>query len=114
MQFIGSERIDERALLLGALLCSLQAADGFLTSMGVSRFGLSMEGNPMLRYLMLEFGHVATLSVVKLLAIFVVISLTYYARRITWVHNAMGAISCIYVFAAIVPWTYILFVKPYL
>ena len=100
------------ALLLGFILCSLQALDGILTSMGVSRFGTAIEGNPLIRTLMEEFGHVTALGLVKFCAILVVIALTCFAKRLPWVNNAMGAISCIYVFAAIIPWTYILFLKP--
>ena len=103
----------QKAFYLGLLLCILQAADGVLTSVGISRFGVAMEGNPFLRHMMLEFGHVPTLGFVKLLAIMIVISLAFFARKLPWINNAMGAISAVYVFAAIVPWTYILFVKPY-
>lgn len=102
-----------RALQLGFLLCVLQALDGVLTSLGVSRFGLHAEANPFIRSLMEQLGHVTALGLVKLAAILVIIALTLFARRLPWVNNAMGAIGCIYFFAAIIPWTYILFVKPY-
>ena len=104
----------ERAFAFGSFLCLLQAADGWLTSVGMARFGTSMEGNPLLRALMEQLGHVPALTIVKLLAIVVVVLLTIQAKRKPWVGNAMGALSCIYVFLAIVPWTYLLFVKPYL
>jgi Domain of unknown function (DUF5658) len=104
----------QRAFQLGMLLCLLQAVDGFLTSLGISRFGIAMEGNPLLRELMICFGHIPALSFVKIFAIVSIISLTYSARKLPWINNAMGAISCVYIFAAIVPWTYFLFVKPYL
>lgn len=102
-----------KAMLVGLLLIILQALDGVLTSLGVSRYGIAAEGNPILRWLMLHFGHVQILSVVKVIAILFVITLSYYARKLPWVHNAMGAISCIYVFTAILPWTYILFFQPH-
>ena len=104
----------QKALLLGCFLSLLQALDGILTSLGVSRFGVAIEGNPFIRGLMEEFGHVTALSVVKCLAIVVVIGLAYFGRKMPWVNNAMGAVSAVYVFGAIIPWTYILFVKPYL
>lgn len=102
------------ALLLGAFLCVLQAADGILTSLGISRYGIDAEGNPILRHLMYELGHIPALGLVKALAILTVIGLTCFAKKLPWVNQAMGAISCLYVFAAIVPWTYVLFIKPYL
>ena len=98
-------------MFVAVLLIVLQALDGILTSVGVSRFGIAAEGNPLLRNLMEEFGHVAILSVVKFLAILFVIAHSYYAQRQAWVHRAMGAISCIYIFTAILPWTYILFIQ---
>lgn len=99
-------------LMLGVLLALLQAADGILTSVGINRFGITIEGNPFLRSLMEEFGHIPTLALVKLLAIIVVVSLTIIANRLPWVKSAMGAVTCIYLFAAILPWTYILFFRP--
>ncbi len=98
-------------MFVGLLLIVLQAADGVLTSLGVSRYGIAAEGNPILRWLMAEFGHVQTLGVVKFIACLFVVALGYYARRLQWVQNAMGAISCIYIFTAILPWTYILFIQ---
>lgn len=98
-----------KTMFVAVLLIFLQALDGILTSVGVSRFGIAAEGNPILRHLMLEFGHLPILGAVKFLAILFIIGLSYYAQRLVWVHRAMGAISCIYIFTAILPWTYILF-----
>ena len=98
-------------LLLTTALVALQAADGILTSMGVSRYGISIEGNPLLRSLMLEFGYITTISCVKIVAVIFVLILGYYARKRPWISGAMGAISCIYFFVAILPWTYILFLS---
>lgn len=97
------------ALFLGFLLILLQTADGILTSMGVSRFGLSVEGNPLLRLLMEEVGHVPALALLKLSAVVVVVGLVFLTSRLPWIRSALGAVSCIYLFAAIIPWTYILF-----
>ncbi len=101
-------------LFLGIVLGLLQLADGVLTSIGVSRFGVGIEGNPLLRVLMTEFGHVPTLAMLKSFALFVVFGLTLLGLRLPWVKSAMGALTCIYLFAAILPWTYLLFIKPYL
>ena len=101
-------------MFVAAVLIILQALDGVLTSLGVSRYGIAAEGNPILRELMREFGHVHVLSIVKVTAIFFVLALSYYAQRLAWVQRAMGAISCIYLFTAILPWTYILFIQHWL
>jgi hypothetical protein len=103
--------ISESAFYLGALLIFLQAADGVLTSVGISRFGLAAEGNPILRHLMAQFGHIPTLMILKLFAVAIIVGLVRTARRLPWISGAIGAVSCVYIFAAIVPWTYILFIR---
>ncbi len=102
------------AFLVTSSLIVLQALDGILTSMGVSRYGVNAEGNPLLRALMSEFGNVPTLGMVKITAILFILALSYYAKRLPWIHNAMGAISCVYLFAAVLPWTYVLFISEWL
>lgn len=98
-------------LMLGLSLAVLQAMDGILTSVGVSRFGPAIEGNPLLRALIEEYGHTPTLALTKIFAIFVVIALTFMADSIPWVKKAMGALTCVYLFGAVLPWTYILFLQ---
>ncbi len=105
-------RAADKAFVFGSLLCLLQALDGVLTSMGVSRFGVEWEGNPFIRSLMEDFGTVTALGMVKCFAILLVVGLTFFARRLPWINNAMGAVSCVYLFAAIIPWTYYLFISP--
>jgi hypothetical protein len=102
----------KQVIVIGISLCVLQILDGLLTLMGVSRFGIDIEGNPLLRNLMLQFGSEFILLVTKLFAILVVILLTTLAHKIFWIKNALAAVSCVYLFGAILPWTYILFVKP--
>lgn len=101
-----------KVIWLGILLALFQAMDGIFTTMGIERFGLAIEGNPLLRTLMAEFGHVQTLTFLKVAAILIVAVLTTIAIRLPWVRNAMGAVACLYFFTAILPWTYVLFVRP--
>ena len=77
--------------------------------MGIDRFGLSVEGNPFLREIMAQFGHVPTLAVIKSGAIMLVVLLTFLTNRLPWVKNAMGAVSFIYLLGAVLPWGYLLF-----
>lgn len=102
------------AMLITGSLILLQFADGVLTHLGVSRYGVGVEGNPFLRSLMMQFGNVPTLGFIKLTAILFILALSYYARRLPWINNAMGAISCVYLFAAVLPWTYVLFISDWL
>lgn len=99
-------------MFFGGVLCALQALDGIFTAMGISQFGTEMEGNAFLRHLMEEFGHVPTLAVMKLLAMLVVVFVTMAARKVRWAKGALLTLSCVYLCAAIIPWTYILFINP--
>ena len=101
-------------IVLGALLSLLQLVDGVLTNLGINRYGIAIEGNPFLRSMMEEFGHVPTLTILKCLAIGLVIALTMMTKKLPWIKNAMSAVTAVYLFAAILPWTYLLFIKPYI
>ena len=117
MQTLASQKNDlplvqaRGAIAIGCFLALLQLLDGVLTSIGISRYGLSVEGNPFLRNIMEQWGHIPTLALLKISAILVIVFLTVVSYRLTWVKNAMGAVSFIYLLLAIVPWTYILFFK---
>lgn len=111
---ICDESTARKAFLTGLALILLQGLDGVLTTIGVERFGVSIEGNPIIRGLMQQIGHIPALGLVKCLAVFIIVGLMYQARRLPWINGAMGAIGAVYVFVAIIPWTYILFFRPYL
>ena len=98
-------------LFFGIFLASLQIFDGVLTSMGLDRFGMHAEGNPMMRHLMEYVGPHQALLTVKILAIIFVAVLTVLAKRLSWIKDLIGVLSCIYLFAAVIPWVYLLFVK---
>ena len=99
-------------VVLGAFLIFLQVMDGLLTCIGMSRYGLEMEGNPIVRDIMAEFGFAPTLALLKLTCVLAIITLTVRAKNVPWIKGAFGAVSFVYVFAAIIPWSYILFIKP--
>lgn len=97
---------------LGGILVVFQALDGILTSTGIDRFGVAVEGNPLLRILMEEFGHVPVLALLKTAAVVLVLVMTILANRLSWIKHAMVAVCGVYLFAAIIPWTYILYIRP--
>lgn len=103
--------ISKQTLLLGAILCLLQAADGVLTYLGILRFGTIAEGNPILRGLIVEIGAFPALLLVKLIAILAVIALVSLSRNVIWIKPALAGISLFYTTLAIIPWTWILFVQ---
>ena len=99
------------ALTLGVILCIMQALDGILTTIGVSRFGLEVEANPLIRGLMESYGEIFALALVKSLSIVAICVLVFLAHRVSWISKAMGYVAALYLFVAILPWTYLLFFK---
>ena len=95
--------------ILGIILVGMQIADGILTAIGVSYFGTSIEGNVVLRTLMNSYGVVATLIGVKVIAIGIVMTLCHLAFTVTWLRSALKLVISLYLFAAIIPWSYILY-----
>ena len=102
------EKPSRELIYFALFFVSLQIADGMLTSIGVARFGISGEGNPFLKNLMLEHGPDKALFIVKACAIFIIAGLTALAKRAPFVKDIIGTLSCIYLFAAIIPWVYII------
>ena len=93
---------------LAAILIALQIADGILTYLGVYTFGVSAEGNPLLRYGMHSIGPVATLIVAKGAAILIIVALWRLTTQVRWLNGAMAGVSALYLGAAILPWSLIL------
>lgn len=85
-------------------LVFFQLLDGALTAIGLNIYGIEAEGNPVLVYFMKEFGLFLPLVVAKSLAS-AAVALLYLARNlVSWVPLALISLTCIYYFAAIVPW----------
>jgi len=95
-------------MLLGLLLILLQLADGVLTAMGMAQFGLNAEGNVLLQSLMHRIGYIPALVFAKGLAVLVVCTLCVLSNRIAWIGSAMKVVIGIYFFAAVLPWTVLL------
>jgi uncharacterized membrane protein len=81
-----------------------QAFDGVLTYVGVSTYGLHMEGNPFIGWLMSAMGEGAGLATAKLAAGFFGIAL-----HLSAVHRAVAVLAFFYVAVAVLPWLAILF-----
>jgi arginine exporter protein ArgO len=82
-----------------AIFVLLQLADGVLTYAAVTRFGASVEGNPILATWMLITGAAPALIGAKLLACGC--GAVLYA---TGVHGVLAGLSALYLFVAVVPW----------
>jgi uncharacterized membrane protein len=81
-----------------------QCFDGVFTYVGVASFGLSIEGNPIIVALMTTFGQGVALIGAKTVA--GVLGICLHLRE---VHGAVAALTGLYLAAAIVPWTALLF-----
>jgi hypothetical protein len=80
-----------------------QALDGALTYVGVSTLGRSVEGNPLLFWLMGTAGHGPALALAKLGAAGFGIIL-----HLASVHRAVAALTALYITAAVMPWIAVL------
>jgi hypothetical protein len=81
-----------------------QVSDGVLTYVGVRTYGLHVEGNPLIGWLMLAMGEGPALATAKLAAGFFGIAL-----HLSSVHRAVALLAAFYVAVAVVPWVAILF-----
>ena len=104
-----ARRIANRRTLFGdaALLLFLlaQASDGVLTYVGVSTYGMSIEGNPLIAWLMHTMGEGLALTTAKVAAAFFGIAL-----HLSAVHKAVAVLAAFYVAVAVVPWMALLFI----
>lgn len=81
-----------------------QASDGVLTYIGVNTYGLHVEGNPLIGWLMASMGEGPGLATAKLTAGFFGIAL-----HLSSVHKAVALLAIFYLTVAVGPWVAILF-----
>lgn len=81
-----------------------QASDGVLTYVGVSTYGLHIEANPLIGWLMTMLGEGAALATAKAAAVAFGIGL-----HLSAVHRAVAALAVLYLAVAVFPWVAILF-----
>ena len=86
------------------LFVLLQLADGVLTYAAVERFGTAAEGNPILAWLMSAYGEVIALAGAKILA-----ACCGVALHVLAVDRLLAVLTLVYIGAALVPWTLVLF-----
>jgi uncharacterized membrane protein len=83
-----------------------QACDGVLTYIGVSQYGLSIEGNPLLGWLMGTMGEGLALAATKMTA-----GAFGIALHLAAVHRLVAALAGFYLLVAVLPWIGILFIS---
>ncbi len=84
------------------LVC--QVLDGALTYVGVITFGRSIEANPLLEWLMGAVGEGTAVTSAKVLA-----GTCGIALHLTAVHRIVAFLTLVYIGAAVIPWTGLLF-----
>jgi hypothetical protein len=90
-------------LVFAAFLLT-QILDGIFTYAGVSVFGIAAEGNPILAWLMSSYGEVIALAAAKGVA-----ALCGVALYVLGVDRLLAVLTLVYIGAALVPWTFVLF-----
>jgi hypothetical protein len=104
---VGSEEATRRNLFGDvALLLFLvaQASDGVLTYVGVSTYGVGIEGNPVIAWLMGTMGEGLALTTAKVTA-----GVFGIALHLSSVHKVVAVLAAFYFAVAVVPWVTILF-----
>lgn len=81
-----------------------QVLDGVFTYVGVMTFGPSVEGNPLMASLMASFGQGPALAGAKAVA-----GTLGIALHVNHVHRLVAFLTGLYLAAAVIPWTALLF-----
>ena len=86
------------------LFLFMQLLDGVLTYVGVSAFGIAIEGNPIVAALMVHLGHGFGLLSAKVAAAALGVCL-----HLNEIHSVVALLAGFYLTAAVAPWALILF-----
>jgi hypothetical protein len=107
LQFLGNGGSTGRLFGDVAVIVFLlaQASDGVLTYIGVATYGIEMEANPLITWLMTSMGEGAGLATAKVTA-----GLFGVILHLTGVHRAVAALAGFYIVVAIIPWMAVLYV----
>ena len=99
----GGTRRDAFGSLALVLFLVLQVLDGVLTYVGVSTYGVSMEGNPLIAWLMGATGQGPALATAKLAA-----GSFGVALHLSAVHTVVAVLAGFYLVVAVIPWVVVL------
>ena len=93
---------------LGWLLIIFQILDGLFTILGISFFGVEIEGNPLVRQIIEVIGPNFGIGLVKLSTIAIIFCICVFGCKVTWLTRALAGVSCIYFLFALAPWSLVL------
>jgi hypothetical protein len=83
-----------------------QALDGVFTYVGVRQYGVSIEANPLLGWLMASLGSGVAVAAAKAAA-----GAFGIALHLSAVHRLVAALAAFYIAVAVVPWFALLFLR---
>ena len=98
----------DHIVVITLVLIALQILDGVLTISGMHTFGVSSEGNPLLRELILRVGAIPAIVATKILCVGIVFGLYTQVNKINWLPLAMTVIAGVYAICAVIPWSLLL------
>lgn len=102
---VGKQSLSRKAFFIGLALAACQIMDGLLTYVGLSLFGVNMEGNDLLRSLMHFYGMAPALFTVKFVALAIAVLLAFQAHRRKWMRPILVGVVGFYLVLAVLPWT---------
>src|SRR5207237_3737481 len=94
-------RLWGKAVLLAFLFT--QASDGVLTYVGIVRYGAQIEANPIVAWYIAVLGAGAAIAATKIFAALCATTLHLRAH-----HRTLGALTLVYLVAAVWPWIRVL------
>lgn len=103
---VGTQQLQGRLFgdLAVVVFLLTQLSDGVLTYIGVTTYGLAIEGNPLIAWLMESIGEGAGLAAAKITA-----GIFGMALHMAGVHRAVATLAGFYLIVAIGPWVTILY-----
>lgn len=100
----------EASLALGiSCLILFQILDAVFTLVGIERFGLSIEGNVLVRTILTHTHPVLGMLAIKFIAIGMCLFLYRAAQIIDWIPSVVHSLNILYFSMAIMPWARLLF-----
>ncbi len=102
---VGRQSLSRKAFFIGLALAFCQIMDGLLTYIGLSLFGVQMEGNDLLRNLMHFYGMAPALFAVKFIALAIAVLLAFQAHRRKWMRPLLVGVVGFYLVLAVFPWS---------
>lgn len=89
-------------------LAVLVALDGLLTGMGLAQLGIGMEGNALVRSMLVYYGQFEGLMLLKTLSVGLVLLLAFLPCKERVLSFGFNALGLAYFGLAVVPWTLVL------